>query len=1066
MIVTLKPITIQIIFTMVRRAFLGVTRPFFRYSAQKHFGKRFILKLLYIVMSSFLESPKFPVDIVNQVAEKEKKGGGRPEYWEMVFWWTRKPLASARAVLAAAALPPDIDVHTFVTQVLKAKVNLKGQVENVPHRENPSPPPEWRERFAKMKVLDPFAGFGSIPLEAMRLGFGEVVAVELLPTAYVFLKAVLEYPKWTAERGLGEQPVRDVEKWGKWITEQLAGDPDIKELYDPEVAVYIGTWEVKCPHCGKYTPLIGNWWLARVSKGSSEETEEEEEGAKKGSFSRLAWMDWENGTIKIVDLNKELKTSQIKAKVNSKQGYVEVNGTKRTVRKPNIDARRETATCLHCGNQLRYISLKTGKHSIEKPKGEETEWYVKYALKQWNQLLEDYLNGKIDLEKLLQSPARPTLLAKVKIKEGDLQFEHATKQDTEKLWKALEKLRKIWGVPDIPIEDLWKYTSGTAGNLSIIVWGFNKFYKLFNPRQLLTLVKLVKLIREAGKKVEEEKLSEGWNKDEAYIYAESVAVYLATSLSRFVDHNNLVTLLHSSNPIGIEVAHALSMRGIAMQWNWGDTNPLLITKGLLRINSWIKCLEKELEALSYLVHSIFTTPGVIKVWLDDAVVLSSSIGGKFNIIVTDPPYRDDVPYVELSDFYYVWLKRALSDISEGRLVPRFLAEAFFKRVGATYREIRTQWEELAPREVGLNVGRLKYFKGGEASEVEARSYFIDLLSKSFLSIRRVLKDDGILVTYYAHTDPEAWEELISAGWRAGFRVSAAFPASTESAQRVTARGKAALDTSIVVVWRPGVRGEALWDEVYRDALVAAEERALEMLRAGRTGVDLFVGTLAATLSAVTSRERIVGVDDIGRFVRERAYPAAARGLARAVSRFVGGSEAGEEVRDAGALFYMLAKVLLPWSGRARGRVMDRSTVHIIGFGTGLDDKALTGMKIVEKVDGEFRLLEPRGDERGELVELLRARELDPSKPVLRSAVDALHLLEYYAATLDVKGFREQYEKLRSINAVLVDEALRLARVLSGRLVPSIDPERRLCERVLSYVHARGASTLDGWLDGA
>jgi hypothetical protein len=77
MIVTLKPITIQIIFTIVRSAFMRGGRPFFRYSAQKHFGKRFILRLLYIVMFSFLESPKFPADIVNQAAEKEKKGGGR-----------------------------------------------------------------------------------------------------------------------------------------------------------------------------------------------------------------------------------------------------------------------------------------------------------------------------------------------------------------------------------------------------------------------------------------------------------------------------------------------------------------------------------------------------------------------------------------------------------------------------------------------------------------------------------------------------------------------------------------------------------------------------------------------------------------------------------------------------------------------------------------------------------------------------------------------------------------------------------------------------------------------------
>jgi putative DNA methylase len=976
----------------------------------------------------------------------------------MVFWWTRKPLASARAVLAAAALPPDIDVHTFITQVLKAKVNLKGQVENVPHRENPSPPPEWRERFAKMKVLDPFAGFGSIPLEAIRLGFGEVVAVELLPTAYVFLKAVLEYPKWAAERGLGQQLVRDVEKWGKWVTEQLASDPDIRELYDPDVAVYIGTWEVKCPHCGKYTPLIGNWWLARVSKGSSEETEEEEEGAKKKIFSRLAWMDWENGTIKIVDLNKELKTSKIEAKVNSKQGYVEVNVTKRAVRKPNIDARRETATCLHCGNQIRYISLKTGKHSIERPKSEETEWYVKHALKQWNQLLEDYLSGKIDLEKLLQSPARPTLLAKVKVKEGGLEFEPATNQDTEKLWKALEKLRKIWGDPDIPTEPLPPYGSrGMGGDLKTIVWGLDKWYKHFNPRQLLTLVKLVKLIREAGKKIEEEKLRDGWSKEDAFKYAEVISTYLAVTLAKYIDWNSMMSGWQLSYLIA---AHTLAMRGIAMVWNWGDYNSLSNYRGTLKA-----MLRSTLTSLTYLIFSVSNKQrSKIRILIEDTTVLSDLVNEKFELIVTDPPYRDDVPYVELSDFYYVWLKRALSDTHNGKLAPRFLSEAFFKPIGATFREIRTQWEELAPREVGLNVGRLKYFRGEVATEEDARRYFIDLLYRAFMSMRRVLKDDGILVTYYAHTDPEAWEELISAGWRAGFRVTTAFPVSTESAQRVTARGKAALDTSIVVVWRPGVRGEALWDEVYRDALVAAEERALELLRAGRSGVDLFVGTLATTLSAVTSREKIVSIDDIGRFVRERAYPAAARGLARAVSRFVGGGGTGEEVRDAGALFYMLAKVLLPGSARARGRVMDRSTVHIIGFGTGLDDKKLTSMRIVEKVDSEFRLLEPLGEERDELVELLHARGLDPSRPVLRSAVDALHLLEYYAATLDVKGFREQYERLRSVNTVLVDEALRLAKVFSGRLVPSVDPERRLCERVLSYVS--GAGTLEGWLGGA
>jgi putative DNA methylase len=997
-------------------------------------------------MESLLESPRFPVGVVNQAAAKEKKRGGAPEFWEMVFWWTRKPLASARAVLAAAALPADASVSTFVSQVLRAKVNMRGEVENVPHRENPNPPQEWRERFAKMKVLDPFAGFGSIPLEAIRLGFGEVVAVELLPTAYVFLKAVLEYPKWAVEKGLGQQLVKDVEKWGRWVAEQLAQDPDIKELYDPNVAVYIGTWEVKCPHCGRYTPLIGNWWLARVSKTKAEEEEGEEgeeEGARSGFFSRLAWMDWENGSIKIVDLNKELKAKLIKAKVNAKRGYIEIGSKNYTMRRPNVSAKSKIATCLYCGNQIRYYLLKLNRHSVKKPKSSEAVWYVKHAIREWNRLLEEYLSGRIELEKLLESPARPTLLVKVKAREGDLEFEPATKQDTERLWKALEKLKGIRSDPDIPSEPIPGYESRS---IWVLVYGFDKFFKLFNPRQLLTLVKLVKLIRETGKRVEEEKLREGWNKEDAFKYAEAVTAYLSMAMMKYVDYNTIATSWNPGSWSWNKVAHTLATRGVAMQWNWCEIPPILDLP-----LTYTGILGNTKDGLSYLILATSNSLCRVKIILDDATLLSNLGNEKFDLIVTDPPYRDDVPYTELSDFFYVWLKRALSDTSNGALAPRFVAEAFFKRISATCREIRTQWEEHAPKEVGLNVGRLSYFKGQQSSEEEARRRFIELLHRSFLSMKRLLKDDGLLVTYYAHTDPEAWEELISAGWRAGFRVVAAFPVATEFALRVTARGKAVLDTSIVVIWRPGVKGEALRDQVYREALAAAEERALELLRAGRSGVDLFVGTLAATLSAVTSKEKIVGVDDVGAFVRERAYPAAARGLARAISRYVGGGEAGEEVGDAGALFYMLAKILLPPNRRVGRRVMDRSTVHIIGFGTGLDDRELVRLGIVAKRGEAFHLLEPRGGDRDDLVELLRERGLDPAKPQLRSAVDALHLLEYYAVALDAKSFGEQYARLRSLDAVRVEEALKLARVFSGRLLPADDPEKVLCKRILEYV---------------
>ncbi|MGC8987917.1 MAG: hypothetical protein ACP5KC_07775, partial [Infirmifilum sp.] len=278
-----------------------------------------------------------------------------------------------------------------------------------------------------------------------------------------------------------------------------------------------------------------------------------------------------------------------------------------------------------------------------------------------------------------------------------------------------------------------------------------------------------------------------------------------------------------------------------------------------------------------------------------------------------------------------------------------------------------------------------------------------------------------------------------------------------------ARGKAALDTSIVVVWRPGLAGEALADEVYREAVASAERRAEELLKAGWWGVDLFVGTLAATLAPFTSREKVVGAEDIGRLVAEKAYPAAARGLARALARAAGEEGEVEELRSGEALYYMLAKLLLPRSARAGRRVMDGSTVHILGFGTGVDDKRLAALAIVERGGEDFLLLEPRGGGRDDLVELFRKRGLDPAEPSLRSPVDALHLLEYYAVSYGVEEFKKRYERLRALGAHHVDEAVRLAKVLH-RLLPPTDPEKELCGRVLSY--QTGTGTLEGWLHGA
>jgi len=960
----------------------------------------------------FIETSNFPVDDVNEASAKEKVGGGRPNYWEMVFWWTRKPLAGARAVIAGSLLPASTNLVDF-----KYYLRL---IEKIVHRKNPSIPPKWRKIFENACLLDPFAGFGSIPLEALRLGIGKVVAVELLPTAYIFLKAVLEYPKWTIEKGLGQKLVKDVKYWGKWITEKLREDSDIRELYD-DVAVYIGTWEILCPHCGKWTPIVGNWWLARVSK---ETTEGKEEGVKSGEFKRLAWMipvkAGDNIAIKIIDLNRELRRKIIKAKVNARQGTVIVDEKKHTVPRKNIDARRETAICLHCNNQIR----KRNKY-----------WYVKEALRDWNQKLEQYLTGQITL-KTLQEEAkiRPTIIAKVKVVNGNLEFQPATHEDQKKIWKALEKLKQIWGDPDIPKEPIPSYESRS---IWVHPYGFDKWFKLFNPRQLLTLVKLVKLIREAGKKVKEEKLREEWSREEAFKYAEAVTTYLAIALCKYADYSSVVSVWNPSLIPG----HTITFRGIAMVWNWTESSPFAPFTG-----AWSRSLENSANALFHLISAVSDSSSRIRVLLDDAIMLNKLDNKrKFDIIVTDPPYRDDVPYTELSDFYYVWLKRALSDVIDigGLLVrqPRFIPEAFF-RDGT---EIEVQWKYFADKEVSEDEGRSKFFGEG----IGSLEHFKRLLAKSFQTMASLLKNGGVLVTYYAHTSPDAWEALLDAGWKsAGLRITSAHGIVTESRHRVTARGKAGLDVSIVAVWRKGSSGQALAGEVYSKAVEECTSYASDLLGKGLSGVNLFVSVLGRVLSVFTGYERVIGAKTTKELVEKHIYPATAEAIAQAI----GGTELTAKLSST-TLFYLLSKVLIARRPRQTRRTLDRSTTTILSIGTRNDVMELKRLGLIEQEHDKFRLLEPAYKQR-DLVEAVRSaleeRRIDPRNPIVRTPIDVLHLLEYYSVTLPKDEFLRKAEEFKARYPALYEEAIGVARLLA-RTLPSNDPERELTRRVVDVL---------------
>ncbi|MEM4564967.1 MAG: DUF1156 domain-containing protein, partial [Desulfurococcaceae archaeon] len=707
----------------------------------------------------------------------------------------------------------------------------------------------------------------------------------------------------------------------------------------------------------------------------------------------------------------------------------------------NIEARRERAICLLCHQPIMQVDPQTGRHYTEtknlpKEVRERLEGYVKYAIKTYNQSLEQ--EGVTPL-------ARQRLLVKVKVKGGDLEFEPCMEKDQEKLELAKKEVKKMLqeGDPDIPIENLWCYTASGGGCLSIWIWGFNKFYKLFNPRQLLTLTKLVKLIREAGKKIEEDRPA----KEEAQQNVEAVVVYLSIALCKLAYLNSVV---NRWDGVWIKVGESMSERGIAVQWNWIDANPFNELAG-----SWRKSFSAIIRSLTYLISNTDKQSIKVNILLEDATVLGKiDPDRKFALTITDPPYYDDVPYAELSDFYYVWLKRALSNVEDGKLIPRFLSEAFFEKVGDGWVEISTQWEKYALNEVSLNPPRL----GTDAKYEDGVKHFQNLLNASFITMASKLMDDGLLVTYYAHTDPDAWKALLKAGWEAaGLRVTNAFPITTESAQSIVKRGKLSMDTSIVVVWRKGASGSIEASKLYEEMVEEAAERAMRLIELGVTGRDLFINTLAAALAAATSYREVISLGklSVDELVDKYVYPAASIGLAKAFARR---AEIKDGVRSPDAMFYILAKCLI---AGARKKIIESTDLRLLSIGTSLDVKvALKEWKLLREMKGEEEagakvakaktliLLEPPSAEKAKIAELLEAKGVGTSEePNVRCTVDALHILEYYAITYSATEYVRRLEKLREKYPAQVNEALSLAKIFA-RVLPEDDPERRLCERVI------------------
>jgi len=283
-----------------------------------------------------------------------------------------------------------------------------------------------------------------------------------------------------------------------------------------------------------------------------------------------------------------------------------------------------------------------------------------------------------------------------------------------------------------------------------------------------------------------------------------------------------------------------------MKWDYPEANPFTeVTGGLFGQLNWI------LRFLKHEQNHLFQT----NVLNDDAK--SISLSSKFTeLVVTDPPYFDAISYADLSDFFYVWLKRCLRDV-----------------IPAVFTTPLTPKTEEATA--------LKHRHGGEGEK--ANAHFKKKLSQALLESKRILQPNGVISIMFAHQSSKAWSALIGALFDAGLAIEATWPLDTELKNRAVALGTSALESSITVACRPRIVGSAAsFKEVRKEIENVVQDSVKRFWGYGFRGADLIVACYGPAVGIFGKYERVekadgtpVGIPELLELARKAARDAIA-----------------------------------------------------------------------------------------------------------------------------------------------------------------------------------------------
>ena len=593
------------------------------------------------------------------------------------------------------------------------------------------------------RVLDPFAGGGAIPLEAMRLGC-EATAIDINPVAWLVLKCTLPYPqqftgrtwpipafaadspefveafqKTTKGKRSRKQSTKDgrqsqmglfpplegdlswhVRAWGQWVHQRAAADLDryYPKIDDKPTVAYLWARTVICKKCRAAVPLLKTRWLCKKDN-------------------------------KRVLLTMEVRPNRA-GLVFGVQADVPVSGRNPSEQRAH-DKAISTATMTRSGTTCPFCS----------------------TIMTWDDLRiagQSKAFGSIMIAVVVDEPGRKTYRLPTD-KEIHLAEECGT--EVEHLFSQIP-----FGLPT-------EATPGPSGpkkrGSSLRNYGLDSWVELFTHRQLLALGTFVK----HTSSVRETIIAEGYSAE----LAEAVTAYLGLAIDRLADYSSSICSWINT----LEALKGTFGRfAFPIVWDFAEVNPNSKTAGgYLGAIEWISMF------VAHALHLARHSPQP-KIRRQSSI---QQLEQKIDVSLTDPPYYDAIPYSDLMDFFHIWLRRTLHGLS-----PEF---------DETFREpLGPKWDHNA------NDGELVDDPARHGWDLaHSKSLYEDGMYRTFLSCHHVLEPDGRLVVVFAHKQPDAWETLVSAIIRAGFVVDGSWPIQTERLARTRALSSSALSSSVWLI---------------------------------------------------------------------------------------------------------------------------------------------------------------------------------------------------------------------------------------------------------------------------